>query len=341
MANVAIPTNAVDLEGLGDASPTRAPRRSERARGRGRAVRGAVHRHDARERAQRELGLRALRRRRDRAIPRADGSPGRARARAPTAASASARCSSSSSAPREAVRPCAPSAPPSVPTARRASPSTPVPAPSAPAARRPARRSSRSALPASLAALGGAEPTDAPAEPTPAQFVTALLPEAKAAAAALGVEPRLLLAQAALETGWGRAVPQRGGESAQQSVRHQGRSVVVRRRRGAVDARARRRRDGAAARAVQGVRQHGRELRGLRRLDLHGAALRGRARAGRRPGSLRARRDEGRLRDRSRSTRTSGSRSITAIVSSKRCAASICRRRHPNEPHRELSWRTS
>jgi flagellar protein FlgJ len=47
--------------------------------------------------------------------------------------------------------------------------------------------------------------------PTPAQFVTALLPEANAAAEALGVEPRLLLAQAALETGWGRAVPQRDG----------------------------------------------------------------------------------------------------------------------------------
>ena len=50
-----------------------------------------------------------------------------------------------------------------------------------------------------------------PAEPTPAEFVTALLPEAKAAAEALGIEPRLLLAQAALETGWGRAMPHREG----------------------------------------------------------------------------------------------------------------------------------
>jgi len=41
--------------------------------------------------------------------------------------------------------------------------------------------------------------------------VTALLPEAKAAAASLGVEPRLLLAQAALETGWGRALPRLEG----------------------------------------------------------------------------------------------------------------------------------
>jgi peptidoglycan hydrolase FlgJ len=69
-----------------------------------------------------------------------------------------------------------------------------------------------STLPASLSALGGAEPADAPAEPTPAQFVTALLPEAKAAAEALGIEPRLLLAQAALETGWGRAMANSEGE---------------------------------------------------------------------------------------------------------------------------------
>ena len=69
-------------------------------------------------------------------------------------------------------------------------------------------------LPSSLAPLGGARPVETPAQPTPAQFVTALLPEANAAAEALGVEPRLLLAQAVLETGWGRAVPQRGDESA-------------------------------------------------------------------------------------------------------------------------------
>jgi flagellar protein FlgJ len=69
-------------------------------------------------------------------------------------------------------------------------------------------------LPASLAALGGVTSGAATEAPTPAEFVTALLPEAHAAAEALGVEPRLLLAQAALETGWGRAVPQRGGESA-------------------------------------------------------------------------------------------------------------------------------
>jgi len=65
-------------------------------------------------------------------------------------------------------------------------------------------------LPASLAALGRTVPSDLPADPTPAEFVTALLPEAKEAAAALGVEPRLLLAQAALETGWGRSAGQSG-----------------------------------------------------------------------------------------------------------------------------------
>jgi flagellar protein FlgJ len=70
------------------------------------------------------------------------------------------------------------------------------------------------ALPSSLAALGALESPTTPDAPTPAQFVAALLPDANEAAAALGVEPRLLLAQAALETGWGRAVPQRGNESA-------------------------------------------------------------------------------------------------------------------------------
>jgi flagellar protein FlgJ len=68
-------------------------------------------------------------------------------------------------------------------------------------------------LPATLTPLGAAAP--ATQAPTPAQFVAELWPEAKAAGTALGVEPRLLLAQAALETGWGKAVPQHeGGDSA-------------------------------------------------------------------------------------------------------------------------------
>lgn len=42
---------------------------------------------------------------------------------------------------------------------------------------------------------------------TASEFVARLWPEAAAAGKALGVEPRLLLAQAALETGWGGAAP--------------------------------------------------------------------------------------------------------------------------------------
>src|SRR4051812_11793747 len=45
------------------------------------------------------------------------------------------------------------------------------------------------------------------AEATPESFVARFLDDATAAANALGVEPRLLLAQAALETGWGAGAP--------------------------------------------------------------------------------------------------------------------------------------
>jgi flagellar protein FlgJ len=80
-----------------------------------------------------------------------------------------------------------------------------------------------SGLPPSLATLGRTavvddEKTTAPASQrvdapesadervsTPEDFVARFLPEATTAAKALGVEPRLLLAQAALETGWGGA----------------------------------------------------------------------------------------------------------------------------------------
>jgi flagellar protein FlgJ len=50
-----------------------------------------------------------------------------------------------------------------------------------------------------------AEPEPVPA--TPEAFVARFLPEATTAARKLGVEPELLLAQAALETGWGAALP--------------------------------------------------------------------------------------------------------------------------------------
>lgn len=115
-------------------------------------------------------------------------------------------------ADREAVPPARPGAAP-IPAAtragerpHRAAPASP-PAPTE-SAEFPAR------LPASLAALGGAERGEKPLLPSPDEFVRALLPEAEAAGAALGVEPKLLLAQAALETGWGRAVPRNGAESA-------------------------------------------------------------------------------------------------------------------------------
>lgn len=45
-----------------------------------------------------------------------------------------------------------------------------------------------------------------PAFDTPESFVQSLLPHAKPAAQALGVAPEVLIAQAALETGWGRAM---------------------------------------------------------------------------------------------------------------------------------------
>lgn len=41
---------------------------------------------------------------------------------------------------------------------------------------------------------------------SPAEFVETLLPLAETAARALGVDPRVLVAQAALETGWGRSI---------------------------------------------------------------------------------------------------------------------------------------
>ncbi|MBB1073948.1 flagellar assembly peptidoglycan hydrolase FlgJ [Rhodoferax sp. 4810] len=45
---------------------------------------------------------------------------------------------------------------------------------------------------------------------TNADFVRVLLPQAEAAGEKLGMDPMILLAQSALETGWGRHVPRRG-----------------------------------------------------------------------------------------------------------------------------------
>ncbi|UTW10054.1 flagellar assembly peptidoglycan hydrolase FlgJ [Marinobacterium rhizophilum] len=67
-----------------------------------------------------------------------------------------------------------------------------------------------SAVAASEAAPGGA--ADAGAEPvafdSPADFVATLLPLAQRMAPQIGVDPKVLVAQAALETGWGRHITQ-------------------------------------------------------------------------------------------------------------------------------------
>lgn len=64
-----------------------------------------------------------------------------------------------------------------------------------------------------------AEPSRAAFEAAdPEQFVRELLPQARAAAERLGVDPKLLLAQAALETGWGRSLPRRGDGSSSNNL---------------------------------------------------------------------------------------------------------------------------
>ncbi len=57
------------------------------------------------------------------------------------------------------------------------------------------------------AAASGAASTAAAMAQTPAEFVNQVLPTIRRAAGALGVDPMGLLAQAALETGWGQRMP--------------------------------------------------------------------------------------------------------------------------------------
>ncbi|MCW3150183.1 flagellar assembly peptidoglycan hydrolase FlgJ [Stutzerimonas stutzeri] len=64
------------------------------------------------------------------------------------------------------------------------------------------------------------EPSNAPRSPSktrfssPEEFITTMLPMAEKAAERLGVEPRYLVAQAALETGWGKSmIRQRDGSN--------------------------------------------------------------------------------------------------------------------------------
>jgi peptidoglycan hydrolase FlgJ len=67
---------------------------------------------------------------------------------------------------------------------------------------------SQLAAPNSTAAAHGPSTTAATAiAPTPADFVNRLLPPIRRAAAALGLNPMGMLAQAALETGWGQRMP--------------------------------------------------------------------------------------------------------------------------------------
>lgn len=75
---------------------------------------------------------------------------------------------------------------------------TAVPQPAAPAAQPQAKEPA--------AAPGSA----APIATSKADFVRSLWPHAEQAARQIGVDPHALLAQAALETGWGRAVPSTG-----------------------------------------------------------------------------------------------------------------------------------
>ncbi len=80
----------------------------------------------------------------------------------------------------------------------------------------PERLALRGVLPAPEPAVREPKAVRIPGESatfgSPREFVQRLLPEAGRAAAELGVSPRILLAQAALETGWGRRVIRRGAQ---------------------------------------------------------------------------------------------------------------------------------
>jgi flagellar protein FlgJ len=60
---------------------------------------------------------------------------------------------------------------------------------------------------------GGAHTGAAALAPTPAEFVDRLLPPIRRAAHALGLDPMGMLAQAALETGWGQRMPRKADGS--------------------------------------------------------------------------------------------------------------------------------
>jgi flagellar protein FlgJ len=73
----------------------------------------------------------------------------------------------------------------------------------------PAAATSGPSSASSIAATSAPAPSPTGAfAATPEEFVRKVLPHARAAAAELGVAPEAIVAQAALETGWGRNVPQ-------------------------------------------------------------------------------------------------------------------------------------
>jgi flagellar protein FlgJ len=76
---------------------------------------------------------------------------------------------------------------------------------------------SRSAPDALKIGLGIPAPTAAIAH-SPAEFVNRIMPSIQRAAAALGVDPRGLLAQAALETGWGQRMPRNADGSSSHNL---------------------------------------------------------------------------------------------------------------------------
>jgi flagellar protein FlgJ len=78
-----------------------------------------------------------------------------------------------------------------------------------------------SGAPTASATASPAAPTTAATAPlaqTPAEFVQRLLPPIRRAAGALGVDPMGMLAQAALETGWGQRMPRNADGSLSHNV---------------------------------------------------------------------------------------------------------------------------
>lgn len=86
---------------------------------------------------------------------------------------------------------------------------------SIPGAKRPVADPPARAIGDSTAAAGGA---GEPGGGSPARFIREVLPHARRAAADLGVDPMALVAQAALETGWGARLPRRADGSSSMNL---------------------------------------------------------------------------------------------------------------------------